>query len=124
MKYDDKMDIECIPLCDALNTIEGIETIDSCCGHNKSSFHIFFYLKDLTKVKNLIVIGRIFDRRYGGIEGWTCELSNTDTPEHLPMFLITSNTIRGQQAYDDANDIALNIHEHLNHPEFKRIFNL
>lgn len=42
MKYDDRMDPECIELCDALNGLPGIRTIESCCGHGKEPFRVFF----------------------------------------------------------------------------------
>lgn len=40
--YDDGMDPECVPICDALNALPGIETFESCCGHGKSAFVVFF----------------------------------------------------------------------------------
>jgi len=36
------MDSECIPLCDALNQRAGLTTFESCCGHGRSKFIIFF----------------------------------------------------------------------------------
>ena len=36
------MDNECIKLCEALNKLEGIETVESCCGHGKGDYHIWF----------------------------------------------------------------------------------
>ena len=42
------MDKECINLCDAINSIEGLMTIESCCGHGKDNFQIYFVLSDLS----------------------------------------------------------------------------
>jgi hypothetical protein len=42
MPYPDDMDPECIELSDALNTIKGVETTSSCCGHGKRPFRVFF----------------------------------------------------------------------------------
>jgi hypothetical protein len=42
MQYDARMDPECIAVCDALNSLRGIETFESCCGHGKDSFLVFF----------------------------------------------------------------------------------
>jgi hypothetical protein len=36
------MDAECIPICDALNSLPGITTFESCCGHGKERHVIFF----------------------------------------------------------------------------------
>ena len=44
------MDKECVKLCEALNGINGIQTIESCCGHGKDSFLIWFEAK---KVEDL-----------------------------------------------------------------------
>ncbi len=35
-------DKECIPLCLLLNKLPGIQTIESCCGHRRDSFKIWF----------------------------------------------------------------------------------
>lgn len=36
------MDKECIKLCEALNILPGIQTIESCCGHGGRRFRIRF----------------------------------------------------------------------------------
>ena len=41
---DDK---DCIDLCKALNRIPGIMTVESCCGHGRTNYHIFFLAKSL-----------------------------------------------------------------------------
>ena len=53
----DKMDPECVPICNALNLLEGIETISSCCGHGFQPFRIYFvaeFLNDLKPIMELI----------------------------------------------------------------------
>ena len=42
MPYPEDIDQECIPLCDALNSLPGISTISSCCGHREHPHRIFF----------------------------------------------------------------------------------
>jgi hypothetical protein len=42
MEYPDDMDRECIPLCEALNSLVGIETFESRCGHEYQRFLIAF----------------------------------------------------------------------------------
>ena len=49
----EEIDLECIPLCKALNPLTGIQTISSCCGHGYAPFRIYFtaeYLEDLKPV--------------------------------------------------------------------------
>lgn len=42
MDYPDDIDPESIALCDALNSLPGIRTCSSCCGHGKRSHRVFF----------------------------------------------------------------------------------
>lgn len=42
MRFPTDMDVECIDICTALNELPGIETVESCCGHGKRPFRIFF----------------------------------------------------------------------------------
>jgi len=41
-KYDGDMDPQCIPICDAMNLLPGIHTIESCCGHEEDEFRVWF----------------------------------------------------------------------------------
>ena len=76
-KYDGKMDKECIPLCDALNSLPDVETIESCCGHCKDRFMVFFTCDN---PHSLAVIARVFDRRYiGTSQPWYIELQTKDS---------------------------------------------
>lgn len=73
-KYDKYMDEECIVLCDALSSLKGIQTFESCCGHYKDTYDIWFNVKNW---HSLEIITRTFDRRYSnGL--WKVSL---DTPD-------------------------------------------
>ena len=41
-KVIDNMDTECIPICEAMNEIYGVQTRGSCCGHGETRFMIYF----------------------------------------------------------------------------------
>ena len=74
--YDGRMDEECIPLCDALNSLPGVETTSSCCGHCKNDFMIFFNCNDSY---SLAIIARAFNRRYSGTYlEWKIEVETHD----------------------------------------------
>lgn len=120
--YPADMDKQCIPLCDALNAIPGIHTYESCCGHNHHPFWIWFTITG--PIQNLTVVGRVFDRRYGAPEGWTCTLDNTDSVTYSPTFWISSNKIWGPKAYRDAKKITNNIYGHLTHKAFIDLFDI
>lgn len=61
MKYDEYMDKECIPICNALNSLPGVMTTESCCGHCKEPYRIWFDTRD---PYSLAVLARSVDRRY------------------------------------------------------------
>lgn len=42
MQYPEDMDHECVPLCDALNALPGVRTVESCCGHIDQPFRVWF----------------------------------------------------------------------------------
>lgn len=50
--YDD-MDKEIVNLCKALNSIDGIETVESCCGHGKEKCRIWFIVNDIKTLNRL-----------------------------------------------------------------------
>ena len=47
------MDVECIELCKTLNAIPGVETFESCCGHLKQRFMVFFECNDFFQLSRL-----------------------------------------------------------------------
>lgn len=135
IKRVNAMDKQCIKLCEALNSIRGIETTESCCGHGKRSFIIFFTL-DKEYFENLHIIARVMDRRYGGgyedvkkddgiwtETGWRCQTSCNDIYISDKFnFMITSCEIKGRKAYSQANKIAQNIAHHLSHKNYVEYF--
>lgn len=54
MDYIGVIDSECTPLCDAINRIPGLDTFESCCGHDKHPFRIWFTVSDLTALPVLL----------------------------------------------------------------------
>lgn len=125
LDYDQHMDGECIAPCNALNSIEGIETNDSCCGHGKNCFQIFFYVTSFT---GLFFVTRCVDRRYWkhGHE-WTLELSVGDSWDGkvLPTtFYLHSTRATGVEVYVQAEHLVETLNLHLNHKNFKKAFDI
>ena len=54
VEYLGEMDPECVRLCDAMNALPVIRTTESCCGHGKSPYRIFFKVEDLTVLPRLL----------------------------------------------------------------------
>lgn len=106
-RYDNEMDAECVPLCDAINSIGGLTTVESCCGHGEKPFCVFFNVASLEKLPVLLYylspchIGFKWDcKAYTGCSGKTAR------------FYIESRSI-GEEAYREANLIAEKIREAL-----------
>lgn len=74
-KYDGNMDKECIKLCDILNSYQSIKTFESCCGHLKDRYSIWFFCNDIITVSRL---GRCVDHNYSDGK-WELLVDSTDT---------------------------------------------
>lgn len=82
MKIEDKpkiqlpldMDEECIEICNTLNRLPDTETYESCQGHGKHAFWIFF---KCTNINVLTRLGRAVDRRYSD-GNWEILVDDTD----------------------------------------------
>lgn len=74
-KYDGNMDKECIKLCDILNSVPSIDTFESCCGHLKDRYSIWFFCNDIITISRL---GRCVERNYSDGK-WELLVDSTDT---------------------------------------------
>lgn len=120
-KYDGLMDRECISLCDALNSIEGVRTYESCCGHGKDNFEIFMKITDWDA---LFFINRCIDCRYFQ-HNWTMRTIIGDRPlSYKATTFWLSSESRGERAYQEAMDLVDNMNYHLNHKVFMTAYKL
>lgn len=102
-----------------LNKIPGIKTTESCCGHRKFRYEIFFISK---AIKNLYVIARSIDIRYGGSSNWRCEVHDTDLCKRPVIFSLNSGDKKGIKAYREAHILAKSIRKILKSGIHKKIF--
>ena len=100
MKYDEFMDKECIKLCDAINLIPGIKTIESCCGHGKGPYRIFFKAESLDALPDILYC---IDGCHTGEYGWKVDVG-TDCCKSPATFCIEGPV--GESAYKAADVIA------------------
>lgn len=127
------MDPEVEELCHAINSIPGLQTVDSCSGHGDDPISIFF---DCNDFKGLFFLVRCIDRRYSK-SPWILELSCNDVAQE--GYTATSFWLRsihpwlrnghhveakGQEAYDQAAYLINNMNYHLNHKNFMSGFDL
>lgn len=77
------MDDECIDLCNLLNTLPGLTTFESCCGHCKNPYGIWFFC---TSIDTLSRLGRATNRNYSD-GNWEVVLDSTDTSPYGVFWL-------------------------------------
>jgi hypothetical protein len=78
VKYDDRMDKECLVLCDALNALPGIRTFESCCGHGEYPFRVWFFCNQVQRLAPIIE---------GLDHAWRVEASHVDCPYRVVFML-------------------------------------
>lgn len=94
------MDNECTKLCEAMNGLPGIQTIESCCGHGKDPYRIWFTVEGLEFLPDLLYW---FDGCHCGCAGWRVFVK-TDCAKSPACFVVEGPV--GEQAYVDADKIA------------------
>lgn len=117
--YDGYMDEECIALCDKLNSLSSIETTESCCGHCKEPYMIFFNCDDFIRLGKLY---RCVNRNYSDGK-WRIECYCSDrSPTH--GFLLTSKEPFNskEEMMESVNDLIENI-DYWENPRFDNYFN-
>ena len=100
------MDAECISLCEAMNRFKGIQTFESCCGHGKDVFCIWFSVESLEVLPALLYF---FTRCQTcgpghGVNSWLVRVT-TDSAMSSVVFCVESTSV-GDEAYVEAETIA------------------
>ncbi len=117
------MDKEAIA-ADALNSLKGVTTDSSCCGHGERPYDIFF---DCRSEASLFFLGRCTDTRYWKYgHKWKIIVNIADVSSngHLPVHYMLISEDVGEDAYKQAESLVENIEYHLNHKNFIKGFNL
>ena len=94
----DDIDIECIDLCNILNSLPDTETFESCCGHLKERYSIFFHCYNLEVLSRL---GMAVDRNYS-CGKWEIVVDHTDTEPFGCFWLRSKEKFIGREEMDDA----------------------
>lgn len=118
--YDGLMDIECIKICNYFNSLPGVKTFNSCCGHGSKTFFVFF---ECTDWRSLSFLGRCIDRRYfeygNDIE---IRLSNSDVNNNFAVFELHTISSMGDVAFEKISSLCKNMVVHLNHINYMKFF--
>ena len=94
------VDEQCRALCEALNTLPGIKTVESCCGHGERPFRIWFEAHSL---KSLPLVAYHTVPCHVGFF-WNCRVT-TDCAMSPVLFLLESIEV-GEVAYEQAGKMA------------------
>ena len=78
------LDPECLNLCVALHGLAGVKTTESCCGHGKTPFRIWFYID--TALCGHKVVSRCTCPRYYPCD-WTVTMEHNDV-EPFTVFML------------------------------------
>ena len=113
MKLPKGMDEECVKLCKAINLFEDdFFTVESCCGHGKSKFMVFFHVINIEPLRRILYY---FDACHT-FPGWEVTVY-TDCGMSHTTFLIEGPI----GAYKEADEIARMITEEFNEPNKRGI---
>lgn len=103
--YDEYMDKECIPLCDALNGLPDVRTFESCCGHLQRQYIVYLYTDN---PYSMAVIARAMDRRYLPAKStWEVTIETIDA-ERTPQFCIG---IYSKDVFEDYDTMVHDVNE-------------
>ncbi len=94
------LDPQCLDLCTAMNKLPGIRTTDSCCGHGKSPYRVFFMPESLKVLPPLLFH---VDSCHVKCQGWRV-IVYTDCSMCPAHFMLEGPV--GEQAYEDSKAIA------------------
>lgn len=104
----DELDPEVEPLVKALNTIEGIETTGSCCGHNKNELWVAmlcYNFESLIFLANTIADDPTFAENFNVFVKKSSDKIDKN-PNNILIMLRTNNKIIGDKAYKIARRLS------------------
>lgn len=91
----DDMDYECIDLCNSLNQLPTVKTFESCCGHFKERYSIWFFCDNVEVLSRL---GRVVERNYSDGK-WEIVIDSTDTHPYGIFWL------RSKEPFNDYDEM-------------------
>ena len=107
------MDAECVDLCDTINSMKGLETVESCCGHNDRPYRIFFKCHSIPALR---FMQSCIDNRYWkyGHE-WSITSHIGDTGPEPLFFLLESKSNKLAEIMPQVEDMIDTFNHYLNH---------
>ena len=110
------MDKECIELCKRLNALDGVETYESCCGHLKEQYMIFFYCNNFVTLAKLF---RSVNRNYSDGR-WELLVDGSD---YHPTYCFWLRSIKPFKSYKAMEKSVKGLIENINYWEQEKFSN-
>lgn len=105
LQLPDDMDPLCIDLCNTLNTLQDTKTVESCSGHGKHEYWIFFKCYNLHVLTRL---GRVVDKRYSD-GNWEIVVDSCDGEPFGRFWLRTKTILPEDQLKESIKGLIENI---------------
>lgn len=105
LQLPDDMDPLCIDLCNTLNTLQDTNTCESCSGHGKHEYWIFFKCYNLHVLTRL---GRVVDKRYSD-GNWEIVVDSCDGEPFGRFWLRTKTILPEEQLKESIKGLIENI---------------
>lgn len=96
-----------VSLCKALNGLDGITTVESCCGHGDEMFSIWFTADDMNDV---VPVCYFASTCHSGCPGWRV-IVGTDCGMSPVTYLLEGP--KGEPGYEAADIMAVLIEEYI-----------
>lgn len=107
LKYPSDMDEQCIELYYLLNSLPDTKTYESCCGHEKEPYLMFFTCDNIEVLSRL---GRAVGRNYSD-GNWSIIVDTTDTHPYGQFCLKTNKVLNKEEL----NESLKGLIESINH---------
>lgn len=113
-----EFDKECINLCKTLNEMDGLNTTESCCGHLKDRFMIFFKCDNFS---TLAKISRSVNRNYSDGK-WELLVDDIDTDPCCFFWLRSKEPFENEEEMNKSVDGLIDNLIYWQKSEFKNYF--
>lgn len=99
------IDEQCIPLFYALNSLPGLRTFESCCGHGKAPFSMWFRCDNIDTLSRL---GRAVGKNYSD-NNWEIVVDTADIEPRGCFWLRTKTVLESDELNDSIAKLVENI---------------
>ena len=119
ISFPSDMDKECIEICNTLNTLPETETFESCCGHLKYPFSVWFFCNSIDTLSRL---GRCVERNYSDGK-WEIVVDSTDAHPKGVFWLRSKKPFKTQEEMSESVNFLIENIQHWFKDDFDEYFN-